>query len=326
MESTPTGAYGAFYEAWCDARNGSALPDDAGAALEPVTEVIGARSEAEMVRHFLPWWLEPAYAGSPIAADAMNPEEQELVRRHGLSPAQIGFRRGLTRAYGTLRSQEFAEDGDTCFRTTGSCCFEVDTIEGRMRELEEPVRRSRNGALLEWLLPLPGRKYVVAVDTAGGAEGGDFGAAQVIDLDTGMQCAELQERLRPAQLAEVCLQLAKGYGNALLAVERNNHGAAVLALLETRPGVRLYKQAGQAGWLTTAASKPLAVARLGTLLRQTSGLFFSRRLLGECRTFVADERGHAGAAGGAHDDLVMAMAIAHAVRAEVMGGIARCPA
>jgi hypothetical protein len=43
----------------------------------------------------------------------------------------------------------------------------------------------------------------------------------------------------------------------------------------------------------------------------------SRRLLGECRTYVAQERGRSGAAYGAHDDLVMAMAMAQAVRAAI---------
>jgi hypothetical protein len=156
------------------------------------------------------------------------------------------------------------------------------------------------------------------VDTAGGGSEGDFAAVQVLDVGTGMQCAELQERLRPAELAVLCLELAREYGDALMAVERNNHGSAVLALLEAVPGVRLFRQSGQAGWLTSAASKPEVVARLGALLQQETRRFMSRRLLGECRTFVRDERGHTGAASGAHDDLVMSMAIAQAVRAEVV--------
>ncbi len=320
LESTPTGAYGAFYECWCDARDASTVVDERFRAMLPEEDDVPPQRETGMVRHFFPWWLEPAYAGPAIASEEMSAEERELVDRHGLGARQIGFRRGLARAYGTLRSQEFAEDGETCFRATGSCCFEVDTVERRLKKLREPVKASRNGALLEWLSPIPGRTYVVAVDTAGGMDGGDFCAVQVLDLATGMQCAELQERLRPADLAEVCLQVARSYGDALLAVERNNHGAAVLALLETRPGVRLYEQAGQAGWLTSAANKPEAVARLAMLLQASPERFLSKRLLGECRTFVLDERGRAGATGGAHDDLVMAMAIAHAVRAEVMEG------
>jgi hypothetical protein len=45
----------------------------------------------------------------------------------------------------------------------------------------------------------------------------------------------------------------------------------------------------------------------------------SKRLLAECRTFVRGEYGRTGAASGAHDDLVMSMALAQAVRAERMG-------
>jgi hypothetical protein len=61
------------------------------------------------------------------------------------------------------------------------------------------------------------------------------------------------------------------------------------------------------------------VGRMGALLVESPWLFFSRRLLGECRTFVAMAGGKTGAANGAHDDCLMAMAIGHAVRAELVG-------
>ncbi len=47
--------------------------------------------------------------------------------------------------------------------------------------------------------------------------------------------------------------------------------------------------------------------------------FFSRRLLGECRTFVSMAGGRTGAVSGAHDDCLMAMAVGQAVRAELLG-------
>ncbi len=170
-----------------------------------------------------------------------------------------------------------------------------------------------------WLPPVRGKEYLVAVDTAGGMAGGDFAAVQVVEIGTGLQCAELQERIRPAELAAVCAALGREYGEALMVVERNNHGSAVLAYLATEQRyARVYEQGGQAGWLTSAASKPEVVARLGTLLAGSPERFMSERLLGECRSFVADEHGRASAVAGAHDDLVMAMAIAQAVRAEVL--------
>src|SRR5581483_7051536 len=188
-----------------------------------------------------------------------------------------------------------------------------------MRQAPEPVERRRNSALQIWLGPMAGREYVVAVDSAGGGQDGDFAAVQVVEIATGLQCAELRERLRPEDLARVSVELAKEYGGARVAVERNNHGAAVLAYIETRESyTRLYRQSGEAGWLTSVASKPEMVARLGVLLRETPERFMSRRLLAECRTFVADERGRAAAAAGSHDDTVMAMAIAQAVRAQML--------
>ena len=302
LESTPNGAYGAFYEEWC---RGVDTCED-GSAL---------------VRHFLPWWLEPAYTGGPVAPAAMRDEEVRLVERYGLSGEQIGYRRGLESDYGGLRSQEFAEDAETCFRATGSCFFAIDAIERRMAQLETAGMQRRGGALMVWFPPLSGCKYIVAVDSAGGGAEGDFAAVQVIDRDTGLQCAELQERLRPSELAKVAVELAKEYDGALIGVERNNHGAAVLAFIEASEGYsNVYRQKDEAGWLTTAASKPEMVARLGSLLEQWPEMFLSRRLLGECRTFVGGERGKTGAANGAHDDLVMAMGVAQAVRAEMLKG------
>jgi hypothetical protein len=305
LESTPNGAYGAFYDEWCTATD-------------------EARAESAMVRHFFPWWMEPAYVGSPVERAAMTAEECEMVVRHGISPEQIGFRRGLQRTYGMLCAQEFAEDAQGCFRTSGMSCFDINALDRRLSEVPQPIERRRGGALQIWLKPMPGRDYVVAVDSAGGSEDGDFAAAQVVELDTGLQCAELRERLRPDDLARVSVELAREYGGALITVERNNHGAAVLAYIETRERyTRVYRQHGEAGWLTTAASKPDIVARLQVLLTETPERFMSARLLAECRTFVADARGRTAAAAGSHDDLVMAMAIAHAVRAETIAGSGR---
>jgi hypothetical protein len=342
LESTPSGAYGAFYEEWRagvewggggdathvdgeavamngapgDVRRGGPGAPSGGAPRGRA----GDGGEDRLVRHFLPWWMERAYAGPAVAEAEWNEDERLLVQRQGLTGAQIGFRRGLERSYGGLRSQEFAEDAETCFRATGASCFDIAAIERRLAEAPGELQRRNGGALLVWLPAIAGREYVVAVDSAGGGEEGDFAAVQVVELMTGLQCAELQQRLRPAELARAAAELAREYCGALVAVERNNHGAAVLAYLETNERYgRMYRQGGEAGWLTTAASKPEAIARIGSMLEQTPERFMSRRLLGECRTFVSGERGSMSAAGGAHDDLVMAMAIAQAVRAERLG-------
>jgi hypothetical protein len=295
LESTPNGAYGCFYEEWLQA------------------------GEKGIVKHFYPWWLEEAYVSAGVTD--LRADELNLVLKHGLCPAQVGFRRGLEASYRGLRTQEFAEDAELCFRATGECCFEMEVVDRRIAELREPVRVGRDGALRIWLPPLADRQYIVAVDPAGGGSDGDYAAVQVIDLVTGMQCAELQQRLGILELAHVAASLGREYGapghGALVAVERNNHGSGVLAYMDSVERYQhVYEQSGVAGWLTTAGSKPSMVSRMGALLVESPGLFQSRRLLEECRTFVSHPGGKSGAARGAHDDCLMAMALGQAVRAE----------
>ncbi len=299
LESTANGAYGCFYDEWQSA------------------------GEKGLVRHFFPWWMEPEYVGS--AAVKLTAEEQALVTAHGLTAEQIGFRRGLEQEYRGMRVQEFAEDATTCFRSTGECCFDLEAVEQRLGQVREPVATRMGGAMEIWLPALAGREYVIAVDTAGGGTDGDYAVAEVLELETGLQCAELRRHLGARELAVAVAELAREYGEALVAVERNNHGAAVLAYLGMdgtalagMGRVRLYEQDGLAGWLTTAASKPRVVSRLGSLLAEEPWLFQSRRMLAECRSYVTLPGGGTGAAAGAHDDCVMAMAIGHAVRAELL--------
>jgi hypothetical protein len=295
MESTPNGASGAFYEQWQQA------------------------PAKGTVRHFFPWWLEPAYVSNPVTD--LTEDESELMHQHNLSAEQIGYRRTLDNGYRNLRAQEFAEDPDSCFLTSGECCFDADTLQRRLKEAGEPAQTRLSGALRIWFPPMPDTEYIVAVDPAGGGPDGDFAAIQVIDIRTGVQCAELQQRLAPLELAERAAELGREYRSgihpALLAIERNNHGHGVIAHLREARYPQLYEQHNQVGWVTNAATKPEMIATLGSLLVTKPDLFRSRALLEECRTFVTRPGGGAGAASGAHDDLVMSMALAHSVRTEL---------
>jgi hypothetical protein len=61
------------------------------------------------------------------------------------------------------------------------------------------------------------------------------------------------------------------------------------------------------------------LGRLDAALAESPECFMSRRLLGECRSFVRLANGKSGARAGTHDDRVMAMAIGLAARAEMLG-------
>jgi hypothetical protein len=304
LESTANGAGGVFYEEWQCA------------------------PETGYTRHFFPWWFEEKYSlpgeVPDLRAHPLTPEEEALRERWGLSEAQIAYRRMLRATLRGLAVQEYAEDPVSCFRASGESVFDLKTINQRLEATADPLETRDNGRLTIWYPPQMPHDYIIGVDPAGGGTEGDYACAEVIDRLTGMQCAELCGHMTPRDLAVQVAQLARQYHQALLAVERNNHGHAVLAHLQIGEQYpNLYRQGKQAGWLTSALTRPAMIENLAAVLVEAPELFQSRRLLSEFRTFIRQPDGSSGASTGAHDDCVMAMAIAFAVRKELAGTLTR---
>ena len=241
------------------------------------------------------------------------------VRREGLTHAQIAYRRELQSNFRGLAPQEFAEDARGCFLASGDCVLDLEVVQRRLVECGPAVESRENGAL-EVYWPPAGKQYIVGVDPAGGGAEGDYACAQVIERETGMQCAELRGHFSPRELAARVARLGREYHHALLAVERNNHGHGVLALLESVERYEnLYRSGRQSGWVTSQVSRPQMLETFAAVLAEAPHLFSSRRLLEECRTFVRHADGYCAAAAGAHDDCILALAIALAVRRELAG-------
>jgi len=299
MESTPNGAGGCFYEEWQNA------------------------DETGYVRHFFPWFRENSYTRPAVGLGRLTEEEEELLAK-GLTREQIAFRREIRKQFGKRAAQEFAEDAESCFLASGECLFDLEQIEQQRRECGPPLETQDRGQLQVWLPEMPRSKYIVGVDPAGGSVHGDFSCAQVIDHDSGLQCAELYGHYTPSELGKWVVELAERYNHALVAVERMNHGHGVLMYLREVAKYRnLYRAGGQDGWDTNWATRTEMVNWLVTLFGQEPQLFQSERLLRECRAFVRRDDGSGEAAPGAHDDAVIAMAIAQAVRRQKRHGRVR---
>lgn len=87
--------------------------------------------------------------------------------------------------------QEFAEDPVSCFRASGECVFDLDSVEKALLGSCEPLEVRDTERLKIWLPALPGRAYVIGADLAGGGVDGDYSCGEVIDRQLGTQCAEL---------------------------------------------------------------------------------------------------------------------------------------
>jgi hypothetical protein len=295
LESTPEGVGGCFHEEWQKA------------------------GETGMVRHFFPWWMERRYRAKAVDEESLTNEERDLMAHRHLDLEQIGYRRQIRADFRSLARQEYAEDCDACFLASGDSIFEMAAIEARLATVTEPIEVRLHGELEVWLPPLKGKDYLVAVDPSGGGSEGDYSAAEVLELETGLQCAEFAGHVGGLELARVVTALAAEYNQAWLVVERNNHGSGVLALIESVCGYgRIYRQNGQAGWLTTSVSRSAVLGRLDAALVEEPERFQSRKLLAECRSFMRRPDGGSGARPGTHDDRVMAMAIGLGARSQLL--------
>lgn len=132
LESTANGTQGMFYEEVQKALNG----------------------DSEYTLHFYPWWWDEEYqiALDPDETLIYTPEEAALVEKHGLTPEQIKWRRKKMREpeMDVLFAQEYPEDVETCFLTSGDSVFPgVHLVMGPPVQTA-PVRGHTYVAGLDW--------------------------------------------------------------------------------------------------------------------------------------------------------------------------------
>lgn len=165
--------------------------------------------------------------------------------------------------------------------------------------------------------------YVVGGDTAG--DGSDNFTGQMINNVTGNQAAVYKNQFDEDLYAEQMYCLGRHYNNALMSVETNfsTHPIKVLTRLGyTNQYVREREDTFTGsvqktyGFLTGKLSRPSAIAELVKVVRETAHLINDVDTLNEMLTFVRNEKGKPAAKEGAHDDLVMALAIAYYSRGQ----------
>ena len=193
------------------------------------------------------------------------------MQKHGLDAGQIAFRREMRANFRNRAREEYAEDPESCFLASGDCVFDCDILEQRLKQPRR-YRETDHGHLLTFFPPVPAvngvtpKQYIIGVDPAGGGCDGDYACAQVIERSTGLQCAELHGHFPPQELAARVAVLARKYNDALVAVERNNHGHAVIAHLTMSQGYTTCIAGGQPGWLTTVRPRPRMLENFAAVL------------------------------------------------------------
>ncbi len=272
--------------------------------------------------HFFPWYEDPTCALPPAYLERLTDTELELKRKYRLSDDQIMWYRNKRLSLGDMIRQEYPFNDAEAFLSSTRCVFDTAALLGLAAELKDfaPVRTAEGGRLKIWKEPVPRRKYTAGADCSEGVAGGDYSCCIVIDSETCEQVAEIHGHWPPYIFAAKCRELCDSYNNALLAVERNNHGHTVLNTLRHQldyPNLyehRDYDKKGamtkKLGWDTNVKSKPIMIDELVRGIAERSVGLLSPEFVKECMSYVYNDRGGMAAETGCHDDRVMAMAIA----------------
>lgn len=325
LESTANGIGGFFYNKWKEAERG----------------------ESDWMTFFFPWFDHPEYVYEPdekFNAQNLDEEEEMLVDAHGITPAQIAWRRmKIANDFGDSPAkfpQEYPSTPDEAFVVSGNPAFSRLGLKFQMdfcvkkgvpMILEETARPEGYGRpsifarqvptseFTVWDPPKQGHVYVVAGDVSQGLPDGDYDAGGVVDCATLEQVAEVHGKMSTEEFADWLVLMAWWYNRALLSVEKNRDGIDVLRRAMGRYSNLYHEevwddQARQkkrrVGWRMSDVNKPLVIAGLRTAIKNRSTAIRSAALIDECITLQRDDRGRFAAKKGKYDDRVDYYAVA----------------
>ena len=229
-----------------------------------------------------------------------------------------------------MSRREIAQELECNFNMSGETVFAAEDMETYYNMMVEPKYRTGFDRNL-WIWEERDLKntYLISADVARG-DGKDYSVCHVFKLETMEIVAEYQGKCTPDVFSRVLFDVAQEYGNALLVVENNSVGFAVLDKLKEMQYPNLYHsvksthafveeyQADQmsnavAGFSMTSKTRPLIVAKLEEFIRNNLIKIYSSRLLNEMKTFVWNH-GRAESMRSYNDDLIVACAIGCWVR------------
>lgn len=299
---------------------------------------------------FFPWWEMEEYRRTPPPGFQPTEDERELAATYGLDDEQLAWRRWCIKnnCAGDKDKfrQEYPASPDEAFISSGTCVFDQEALVRRREEVkDEPWERGsfrydyREGAPrgqkitnIKWepnergmirlhRKPKEGYPYVIGGDTAG--TGSDKFTGQVLCNTTGEQVAVLQHQFDETLYARQMYCLGMWYNAALIGVETNYSTYPEKELerlgypnlfVRKREDTFTGKTVDAFGFETTSKTRPLIIDGLKDVAREHLELIGDYETLGEMLAFVYNERYRPEAQAGEHDDLVMALAIAHYIR------------
>lgn len=266
----------------------------------------------------------------------------------GLAPEQLYwyFKKYETYIDKRLIKQEYPCSPREAFLLSGDNVFDTEQLLARLERIPKPIKTGyftydydglrlsnikwhtdRNGYINLYQLPNQPEytRYCIGGDTAG--EGSDFFTGHVLDAKTGRQVAVLKHRFDADQYAKQMYCLGMYYNEALMGIEANFDSFPLMELQRlgytnqyVREAIDTYtgKTEKRFGFKTTTLTRPTIISRLIQIVREDVDSINDKDTLDELLTITRNEKGRIEAPEGGNDDQMMALAIAHHIREQVV--------
>lgn len=257
-----------------------------------------------------------------------------------------------------LIKQEYPCTPHEAFLMSGKCIFDTELIINRLSIIPKPIKtgyftydeeqarlgkmtnikwvNDRNGFIKIYVNPNTPKvtRYCIGGDTAG--EGSDYFTGHVLDARTGKQVAVLRHQMDADLYAKQMYCLGCYYSSrdnkgllhrALIGIECNFDSFPIKELerlgymeqyVRQEEDTYTGKLTKKFGFRTDRNSRPRVISNLVEIVRECTSNINDKDTLEEMLTFVRNEKGRPEAQEGAHDDLVMGLAIAYDIKDQVL--------
>jgi hypothetical protein len=268
---------------------------------------------------FIPWFFDETYRVKGITnLPDLTKEEKELIEKYNLDFEQLAWRRAKIQDMSNpeLFEQEYPSSSVTAFISSGKLFFDW-IILSKHEEITTPpkligflkdngdekgvyfVPKSGSGLKI-WGTPDIKHIYIIGSDIAEGLKDGAYSTAFVLDVNTMSQVAEYHGHIQPDDFAEILVNLARYYNNALLAPEAwpgpgqvtidniIKTGYSNIYIREKGPHSQK-KQEQLYGWETNRRTKRDMFYNLNSMLKNYEITIKSKDLIYEMRSIVLND-------------------------------------